>query len=173
MKLVKIDSVYQFIRGEMWTALVDLVSGTFVLPRFAYQSVNAAQVEASLTKLNSNLKFLNDNYFKDSYNFVVGNSLSLADVGLGTLIFWAVNVQEAPFNLATYPKINVWWNNMMSQPHFQKAHKATIDFITPLRPNFKATMGPFFAPLITNGPQAKPGKQWRGSFILVSFIQQF
>eukprot|EP01088_Endostelium_zonatum_P015033 TRINITY_DN3512_c0_g3_i3.p1 TRINITY_DN3512_c0_g3~~TRINITY_DN3512_c0_g3_i3.p1 ORF type:complete len:622 (+),score=180.70 TRINITY_DN3512_c0_g3_i3:50-1915(+) len=161
-QLIKIDGAYTYIRGDLWQALGELVINTFIKPRFYYASVNTAQAAESMQKLNKHLKFLNDNYFKDSSRYVVGNSLTLADLALGTALFWALNVQESPLSLSAFPRISVWWNNMIAQPHFQKAHKSTTDFIQQLRPNFKATMAVGLGSLSGLGdlsmPQAKPGK---------------
>ena len=103
---------------------------TVLNPQFLNAPVDPAKLKATVEKADSQFKFINDNFFKDSPNHVVGDQLSIADIALGTVCFHA-SLAQPPYNITAdrAPKLAKWWEALKETPHFKEAHKPVFEFL--------------------------------------------
>ena len=87
-------------------------------------------------KVMGQLQYINDSYFQANENHIVGNTLSIADIALGTAVFWLSNF-IAPDQLgwawSKFPKIDNWWRAIQNTDHFRRAHFDTLSTLAVVR----------------------------------------
>jgi len=127
-KLGPIDAAYEHIRQKPWDTTGSLVFQTVLGPQFFNQPVDPEKLKTTVEKADQQLKFINDTFFITNPKYVVGDSLSIADIALGTAVFHAGLAQPA-YSVEKFPKLATWWNNLKETAHFQQAHKPVFDFL--------------------------------------------
>eukprot|EP01089_Gocevia_fonbrunei_P002317 TRINITY_DN122_c0_g1_i1.p1 TRINITY_DN122_c0_g1~~TRINITY_DN122_c0_g1_i1.p1 ORF type:complete len:218 (-),score=49.58 TRINITY_DN122_c0_g1_i1:71-724(-) len=125
-RLGVIDSAYEHIRQKPWETVSSLVFQTYIAPGLYNTPPDEEKVNATLEKADQQLQFINDNFFKTSPDFVVGNSLSIADIALGTTVFHGTLAKPA-YNVDKFPKVAAWWKAIQETDHFKTAHKPVFE----------------------------------------------
>lgn len=82
-----------------------------------------------LEKLATQFKHIDNTFFKDSANHVVGNQLTLADVALGLALS---QLTLAKYEVSAFPKIAAFWQHLQTVEAFKKSHAAFFAISTPI-----------------------------------------
>eukprot|EP01090_Pellita_catalonica_P020241 TRINITY_DN7141_c0_g1_i1.p1 TRINITY_DN7141_c0_g1~~TRINITY_DN7141_c0_g1_i1.p1 ORF type:complete len:239 (-),score=38.18 TRINITY_DN7141_c0_g1_i1:21-665(-) len=122
-KCGRIDAVYEHLRQLPWDTAGQLFFTTILGPQFFNQKEDPENTKALVGKLNAQLQFANDTFFKTSPDYLVGDSISAADIALGTLIVQA-SMASPPYQVDKFTKIGPWYKKLSNSKNYATVHAA-------------------------------------------------
>eukprot|EP01101_Sappina_pedata_P001123 TRINITY_DN11230_c0_g1_i1.p1 TRINITY_DN11230_c0_g1~~TRINITY_DN11230_c0_g1_i1.p1 ORF type:complete len:226 (-),score=110.56 TRINITY_DN11230_c0_g1_i1:109-756(-) len=112
-----IDSHAELIKSKLST-FGSLVFNKVFAPKFGAPSDEAA-AEKAKEEVNKGLTHLESTVFKTSPHYVVGSSISLADVYLGVIL---TQLELVQFDLSAFPKAKEFITHLKTLPAYSKTH---------------------------------------------------
>eukprot|EP01103_Thecamoeba_quadrilineata_P005632 TRINITY_DN15402_c0_g1_i1.p1 TRINITY_DN15402_c0_g1~~TRINITY_DN15402_c0_g1_i1.p1 ORF type:complete len:219 (-),score=48.54 TRINITY_DN15402_c0_g1_i1:68-724(-) len=86
------------------------------------KTIEPATITAQEETVKANLSQVSELFFKDSPNFVVGTSLTIADITLGTILAQITTV--IAYDLSPFAPLQTYFNNLKKNEAFIKSHES-------------------------------------------------
>jgi len=114
-----IDVAYQHIRSTLWDSHGQYFFQTFIKPNFLKLPLDTAKITEVTAALEQHFTFIEKHFFKES-SFVVGKSISIADIALATALT-QLSVCKYEVN-AVHDKITAHFKAMKELESYKNAH---------------------------------------------------
>jgi len=116
----KVDMHAELVKSKVFSHTGTLVYNSVFLKVVTGKDPDPAVIQNAQNNLNESFKNLETVLYRDSPHHVVGTTLSLADVLLGTYLSQLILVS---FSLDAYPKTKAFWEHLQTLPAFVESHK--------------------------------------------------
>jgi len=114
-----IDQYAELIKSKLMQHTGTLFFNTLISKKVFNRDPDENAIKTSNEALATSFAALENFIFHDSPNFVVGSSLSLADVFLGVLL---AALSLLNYNLDPYPKVKAYWAHLQTVQSFIDSH---------------------------------------------------
>lgn len=113
---------FQKAQVDQWidfcTNEVEPARGIWLYPILGYLSYNEKAYTEAKKELSNSLRVLNDHLLNNTY--LVGNSVTLADITIGTALVHLYTMVFTPKFVAPFGNVTRWFNTLINTPEFSK-----------------------------------------------------